>query len=179
MYFQGDGAVSQSGSPDVWHDQGLLVVEQDASMPLRCACCNARIATLDEVVLSWHPKRAFRGIGVRDGFELLAETQSFRLRYGYCSAHRPILSSHLVSNIFGVLTVAFLMTALCSVTLLRPGWPFLWLLCGAVASLFIAIAASMWPWGVRVVRMSPGGRAWVSGFGDAYLNALPVLGRDD
>jgi hypothetical protein len=163
----------------VWRDDHLLVVARDAQTPMRCMRCNAPIEALDEVVLRWNPKRSFQGIGIKEGFARLAESQSFRLRYGRCPAHRPILSAHLTSSIFGVLTIAFLMAALCSTTVVRPGMPLVLLCCGAGASLLIALAASIWPREARVVRISPGGRAWVTGFGDAYLDALPQLSPDD
>jgi hypothetical protein len=161
-----------------WRDGTLLVVRRDSNMPARCMRCAAPSAHLNQVTLHWHPRHGKRGFGVGAGLDLLAETQSFRLRYGYCDMHRPFIGAHLASNLLGVLAGGLLVLGRLTTLATKPGWPMVFIFIVAGVALLLAIIASVWPREARIVRITPGGTAWISGFGEAHLAQLPPLPPD-
>lgn len=158
-----------------WRDGSMLVVRRDSTMPTRCMRCNAPTDCLNHVTLHWHPRHGKRGIGIRAGLDLLAESQSFPLCYGYCDAHRPFIGAHLASNLLGLLAGGLLVLGLLTTMAIKPGWPMVLIFLAAGIALLLAIGASLWPREARIVRISSGGTAYISGFDDLYLASLPEL----
>jgi hypothetical protein len=160
----------------VWQDKPYVVVARGARMPERCCICNAPIGPIRPRTLQWTPHgQQYRS---RNPFLFLVQSaiadsysQAIVVRIGRCREHRQkftVLKVGLTLIGLGVFGIGGIIVGAPSPT---TG--------GRLMVVFLVLALV----GTILTRFRPRIRiedfhdncAWLSGFGDAYLDALPEL----
>jgi hypothetical protein len=155
-----------------WRDGPMVVVEKGAKLPRRCFKCGDAVTDpMTQVVLEWTPgKVAPQGIfGLINN--AIADTygQSIIVRYGRCPKHRTHFKKRWVAAAFAALALVCVGAMIWNPSPVVP----------AVAGIILIVSgvgagiAMAWkpPLEVRAFQKK---RAWVKGFCDAYVKALPI-----
>lgn len=164
-----------------WRDRAHLVVGAESRFAHRCAECAAEVDTLAVCTLRHLPQH--RGGLSLPGLEwaaaanaVLRNSERVRVRVGHCPRHTRLIHPPILAAAFGIAGVTLALVDLAAMAWAARPFPIVGGCFLASAAFFVfALIAAAWPGQLRVVRIDGYNRAWVAGFGDAYLDTIPPL----